>query len=278
MLTEVVVELEDRIGALADLGELLERSRAAGLPVELAVEAVGAVDVGRAGKRHPVELDRVARPGRADGERALHRDQELVVERQQLHDAVDRPDRDVADLRLGQVGPVPEDPLHGVGQGTFPIAWTKDRQLTELYILQPHSLPLELFAELGAIAGDAVEVEAVMTMPPVEAAADAEIVGLMREALLRADPDATPLPMMITPGTDAKAMARLGIPTYGFAPLRLDADVPFLSLFHGNDERVPVSAIAFGLPVLLWWLGALAVTVSCLEVPSAVNTAHTWPR
>ncbi len=107
-----------------------------------------------------------------------------------------------------------------------------------------------LLAELGAIAGDDVEVEAVMTMPPVEAAANAEIVGLMREALLRADPDGTPLPMMITPGTDAKAMARLGIPTYGFAPLRLDADVPFLSLFHGNDERVPVSAIAFGLPVL----------------------------
>jgi acetylornithine deacetylase/succinyl-diaminopimelate desuccinylase-like protein len=57
--------------------------------------------------------------------------------------------------------------------------------------------------------------------------------------------------MMITPGTDAKAMARLGIPTYGFAPLRLAADMPFLSLFHANDERVPVSALEFGLPVLL---------------------------
>ena len=31
----------------------------------------------------------------------------------------------------------------------------------------------------------------------------------------------------------------LGIPCYGFAPLRLEADVPFLSLFHGHDERVP---------------------------------------
>jgi acetylornithine deacetylase/succinyl-diaminopimelate desuccinylase-like protein len=72
----------------------------------------------------------------------------------------------------------------------------------------------------------------------------------MRDAVTRADPEAIPVPMMITPGTDAKALMLLGIPTYGFAPLRLDADVPFLSLFHGNDERVPVSAIAFGLPVL----------------------------
>ena len=50
--------------------------------------------------------------------------------------------------------------------------------------------------------------------------------------------------------TDAKALMDLGIPCYGFAPLRLNADFPFLSLFHGHDERVPVSALAFGLPVL----------------------------
>jgi acetylornithine deacetylase/succinyl-diaminopimelate desuccinylase-like protein len=67
---------------------------------------------------------------------------------------------------------------------------------------------------------------------------------------MAADPDASVAPMMITPGTDAKALATIGIPTYGFAPLKLGPDVPFLSLFHGHDERVPVSALAFGLPVL----------------------------
>jgi acetylornithine deacetylase/succinyl-diaminopimelate desuccinylase-like protein len=105
-------------------------------------------------------------------------------------------------------------------------------------------------AHLQEVAGDDVVVESVHTMPPVECPPDAEIVGLMEEALLRADPEATPLPMMITPGTDAKALGLLGIPTYGFAPLRLDVDVPFLSLFHANDERIPVSALRFGLPVL----------------------------
>ena len=87
-------------------------------------------------------------------------------------------------------------------------------------------------------------------MPPVTWPADAEIVGLMEAALNRADPEGVPAPMMITPGTDAKALALLGIPTYGFAPLRLDPEMPFLSLFHAHDERVPVSAIRFGLPVL----------------------------
>ena len=107
-----------------------------------------------------------------------------------------------------------------------------------------------LLAEMQATVGDLARVEPVLLMPPTEAPADAPIVDLMRRALLEADPDALAAPMMITPGTDAKALALLGIPTYGFAPLRLAAEMPFLSLFHGHDERIPVSAIRFGLPVL----------------------------
>ena len=105
-------------------------------------------------------------------------------------------------------------------------------------------------AHLQNVIGEAATVESVVTLPAVEWPADAEIVALMHDALRSADPEASAVPMMITPGTDAKALAQLGIPCYGFAPLRLEPDVPFLSLFHGHDERVPVSALAFGLPVL----------------------------
>ena len=108
----------------------------------------------------------------------------------------------------------------------------------------------QLLAHLQGVVGEGASVEAIVALPAVEWPADAEIVGLMHEALSRADPDATAVPMMITPGTDAKALAQLGIPCYGFAPLRLEADFPFVELFHGHDERVPVSALAFGLPVL----------------------------
>jgi acetylornithine deacetylase/succinyl-diaminopimelate desuccinylase-like protein len=107
-----------------------------------------------------------------------------------------------------------------------------------------------LLAELQRIAGDDVAVESVQTMPPVDCPADSEIVELMAAALRAADPEGVPLPMMITLGTDGKAMARLGIPTHGFLPLRLEADQPYLSLYHANDERIPVSALRFGLPVL----------------------------
>jgi acetylornithine deacetylase/succinyl-diaminopimelate desuccinylase-like protein len=105
-------------------------------------------------------------------------------------------------------------------------------------------------AHLQEVVREHATVDPVITLPPVEWPADAEIVGLMTDALRAADPDGIAVPMMITPGTDAKALMDLGIPCYGFAPLRLEADMPFLSLFHGHDERVPVSALEFGLPVL----------------------------
>ena len=107
-----------------------------------------------------------------------------------------------------------------------------------------------LLKHLQAVVGNDAVVEAIVSLPATEWPADAEIVALMHEALRAADPDATSVPMMITPGTDAKALAQLGIPCYGFAPLRLEPDFPFLELFHGHDERLPVSALAFGLPVL----------------------------
>ena len=51
-------------------------------------------------------------------------------------------------------------------------------------------------------------------------------------------------------GTDAKHWRKLGIRCFGFAPLRLPADLDFTALFHGVDERVPTDALGFGARVL----------------------------
>jgi hypothetical protein len=44
------------------------------------------------------------------------------------------------------------EPITGTGSGTFARHWTVERKLDRLYILQPHSLELELLAELGVVA------------------------------------------------------------------------------------------------------------------------------
>ena len=41
-----------------------------------------------------------------------------------------------------------------------------------------------------------------------------------------------------------------GIRGYGFTPLRLPVDMDFSAMFHGVDERVPVSSLEFGSRVL----------------------------
>ena len=51
-------------------------------------------------------------------------------------------------------------------------------------------------------------------------------------------------------GTDAKAFATLGIRCFGFAPLKLPADLDFTALFHGIDERVPLDGLKFGVDVM----------------------------
>jgi acetylornithine deacetylase/succinyl-diaminopimelate desuccinylase-like protein len=176
----------------------------------------------------------LAEDGRAD---EAHAAMEAAVDDPVLRRSLDAMLRDTVTPNVIQVGKK-VNVVPGIGEAEVDV-----RTL-------PGTDQAAFLAEMQAIAGDSVIVESIHTMPPVEWPADSEIVGFMEEALLAADPEGTPLPMMITPGTDAKAMALLGIPTYGFAPLRLDPDVPFLSLFHGNDERIPVSALRFGLPVL----------------------------
>jgi acetylornithine deacetylase/succinyl-diaminopimelate desuccinylase-like protein len=72
----------------------------------------------------------------------------------------------------------------------------------------------------------------------------------MKKALVEHDPGARAVPYTLSGGTDAKAFAPLGIPGYGFSPLRLPPTLAFADLFHGVDERVPVDALEFGARVL----------------------------
>jgi acetylornithine deacetylase/succinyl-diaminopimelate desuccinylase-like protein len=109
----------------------------------------------------------------------------------------------------------------------------------------------ELLALLDELAGEHVEVIVDKLGIALDAPPDALLVTAMHEALLAEDPGAELLPYCLSGGTDNKALKRLDINGYGFAPLQLPADLDFAPLFHGVDERVPVDAIRFGARVLL---------------------------
>ena len=109
-------------------------------------------------------------------------------------------------------------------------------------------------AEVDRLLGPDVSREWVTDLPPYETAFDGDLVDAMTAALLACDPDARPVPYMLSGGTDAKAFAQLGIRCFGFIPLRLPPELDFAALFHGVDERVPVDALKFGTQVLEYFL------------------------
>ena len=113
----------------------------------------------------------------------------------------------------------------------------------------PGDDPESFMAELRGIVGDEPSFELVKTAPPVEATPKTALFDLIVRQVEAADRGARAVPWMIPGATDNKFYARLGAICYGFAPVKLTPDVPFGSLFHGNDERIPVAGFLWGLKV-----------------------------
>ena len=108
----------------------------------------------------------------------------------------------------------------------------------------------ELERRIGPDLLPACEIEMLVWGAPVETPASGPLWDTLVATLREHDPEAIPIPMMLPFATDAKTTVPMGIPTYGFSPLRLEPDERFLDRFHGVDERVSLDALRFGLPVL----------------------------
>ncbi|GGL24282.1 M20/M25/M40 family metallo-hydrolase [Phycicoccus endophyticus] len=108
----------------------------------------------------------------------------------------------------------------------------------------------DLLETIRELAGEHVRVEVLHGDIALEAPFEGDLVERMVEALRAEDPQAEVLPYCLSGGTDNKALSLLGVTGYGFAPLRLPADLDFAPMFHGVDERVPTESLRFGTRVL----------------------------
>ena len=108
----------------------------------------------------------------------------------------------------------------------------------------------ELNKTIRAIIGEDIEIETISRDIALEIDFEGDLVDAMCNAIIKHDPEGIPVPYLMSGGTDNKALSELGIIGYGFSPLRLPPDLDFMALFHGVDERVPISGLHFGVNVL----------------------------
>lgn len=108
----------------------------------------------------------------------------------------------------------------------------------------------ELNETIRNIVGPDISIQTITRDKALEVPFEGDLVDQMCRSLLKHDPEAIPVPYVMSGGTDNKALAELGIIGYGFSPLRLEADFDFMAMFHGVDERVPIDGLSFGVLVL----------------------------
>ncbi|MET0975428.1 MAG: M20/M25/M40 family metallo-hydrolase [Leifsonia sp.] len=107
-----------------------------------------------------------------------------------------------------------------------------------------------VLAAVQEIVGDDIEIIVTHRDIGLENPFGGPLVERIARIIEEHDPGAIVLPYLLSGGTDNKALSKLGIAGYGFAPLRLPADLDFPAMFHGVDERVPLDALVFGRRVL----------------------------
>jgi len=107
-----------------------------------------------------------------------------------------------------------------------------------------------VLSELRTLVGDDIEVVVMHSDIGLENPFSGPLVESMVRTLKAHDPGAHVLPYLLSGGTDNKALKKLDITGYGYAPLQLPADLDFPGMFHGVDERVPLDALVFGRQVL----------------------------
>jgi acetylornithine deacetylase/succinyl-diaminopimelate desuccinylase-like protein len=116
--------------------------------------------------------------------------------------------------------------------------------------LVPGQTPEDVMREIKEIVGDGIELEVIRAMGGAEFPTDTPLYKLMEAEIRKMDPGGVVIPMLMPGATDASQYRQTGMKIYGFTPGILPAELPIMTMAHGHDERIPVSLIKTGLPVL----------------------------
>ncbi len=143
------------------------------------------------------------------------------------------------------------------GDGRQQIPQTAEAVLS-LRVLPGRTLE-DALRQLTRRLGEDVEIEVIASAAPVEAPGDHPFLAHLSSVVRAARPAALPVHYAAFAGPEPAAMAELGIPTFGFAPLTLAPGFGYRDHVRGVDEAAPVAGIREGFQSLaqavLGWCG-----------------------
>ena len=116
--------------------------------------------------------------------------------------------------------------------------------------LVPGQTPEDVIREIHHIIGSGIKLEPVYTTSGAEFSTDTPLFKLLERRTRQMDPGGLVVPMLMPGATDACQYQNAGIKMYGFTPGLLPRGMPIMQMAHGHDERIPISFIESGLPVL----------------------------
>ena len=117
--------------------------------------------------------------------------------------------------------------------------------------LLPDTDPRAFLATLQAVVGDTAVQWAPLLEPkaPLESPIETDLFRAIERAAHERDPNALVTTPMLTGATDRPSYRKLGIVTYGFDPFKVESADAQRGV-HGNDERLSVENIGFGVRYL----------------------------
>ncbi|MEM9280920.1 MAG: M20/M25/M40 family metallo-hydrolase [Verrucomicrobiota bacterium] len=120
--------------------------------------------------------------------------------------------------------------------------------------LVPGQSAYDLIAELREVLPpdlrEVSQFEILHESPAVTFSKETRLYREIEATIHQADPGAIPLPSIIPGFTDSRNYAKLGADCYGFYPVKLPPELDFATMFHGDDERIPVEGFHWGIKTL----------------------------
>src|SRR5579863_1596043 len=113
----------------------------------------------------------------------------------------------------------------------------------------PGWTPTMFLEELRSVIDNEAEITLLDPSIPLEADLQSPLFDSIKAVLQEHDPEATVIPFLLTGGTDAKHVTRLGTKVYGFVP-GLYAGEGEGRRVHSHDERVNIRSLQWGMRVL----------------------------